>query len=120
MVIAALLGHNGYDVQTARNGQEALDRLEVESFDAVLMDIQMPVMSGDEAIRKLRASGAAYAEMPVFALTADATRATRELCESIRVTGYFTKPLNLPEVLEALSRALPARHMSQPGRSASA
>ena len=68
------------------------------------MDIQMPVMAGDEAIRRIRASDADHADIPIFALTADATRATRELCTRIGATGYFTKPLNLPDVLDALRR----------------
>ncbi|WP_323762141.1 PAS domain S-box protein [Maricaulis sp.] len=104
MVVTALLQHNHYDVITAVNGREALDLLGTHVFDAVLMDIQMPVMSGDEAIRRIRASDAAYSRIPIFALTADATRSTRELCTRIGATGYFTKPLNLPDVLEALRR----------------
>ncbi|WP_421923578.1 PAS domain S-box protein [Maricaulis maris] len=115
MVIAALLQHNRYDVMTAVNGQEALDMLDANTFDAVLMDIQMPVMAGDEAIRRIRASDASYAGIPIFALTADATRATRELCARIGATGYFTKPLNLPDVLEALRRELAAASPSRSG-----
>jgi len=109
MVISALLQNNQYEVVTAVNGQEALDMLDAGRFDAVLMDIQMPVMSGDEAIRRIRTSDTGYARIPIFALTADATRATRELCSRIGATGYFTKPLNLPDVLEALRRETAAR-----------
>ncbi len=104
MVITALLQHNQYEIMTAGNGREALDLLEANKFDAVLMDIQMPVMAGDEAIRRIRASGGSHADVPIFALTADATRATRELCARIGATGYFTKPLHLPDVLDALRR----------------
>ncbi|WP_291844857.1 PAS domain S-box protein [Maricaulis sp.] len=106
MVIAALLQHNEYHVETAKNGREALDLLADMPIDAVLMDIQMPVMSGDEAIRRIRASSSDYAGVPIFALTADATKATRDMCTAIGATGYFTKPLNLTEVLGALDRAL--------------
>ncbi|WP_417488072.1 ATP-binding protein [Maricaulis sp.] len=107
LVIAALLKHNKFEVETASNGAEALQALETEHFDAVMMDIQMPVMAGDEAIRRIRASGEPWADIPLFALTADATRATRELCQTIGATGYFTKPLDLAEVLEALNREMP-------------
>ncbi|OLF80858.1 hypothetical protein AWH62_14155 [Maricaulis sp. W15] len=104
MVLTALLQSNQYEIMTAGNGREALDLLDANRFDAVLMDIQMPVMAGDEAIRRIRASGTSHADIPIFALTADATRATRELCARIGATGYFTKPLNLPDVLDALRR----------------
>ena len=117
MVITALLQHNDYEVITAVNGRDALDLLATHSFDAVLMDIQMPVMSGDEAIRQIRASDTGYAGIPIFALTADATRATRELCVRIGATGYFTKPLNLPDVLEALRRETAPPPESASGRS---
>lgn len=106
MVVAALLKHSGFDVTTAANGREALTSMGEKTFDAVLMDIQMPVMSGDEAIRRIRASGEAWASLPIFALTADATRATKELCSEIGATGYFTKPLDLPSVLAALNESM--------------
>jgi PAS domain S-box-containing protein len=113
MVVAALLKHSGFAVETAVNGQQALDQLEHGKFEAVLMDIQMPVMAGDEAIKRIRGSDTTYANIPIFALTADATRATRTLCQEIGATGYFTKPLNLPDVLVALHSALDAGSASE-------
>ncbi|MBR9826848.1 MAG: GAF domain-containing protein [Alphaproteobacteria bacterium] len=106
MVAASLLRGAGHDVQTAGNGQEALDLLEIEHFDAILMDIQMPVMSGDEAIRQIRKSNKPYAQIPVFAVTADATRGAEERYLASGATGYLAKPLDLKAVMRALDLAL--------------
>lgn len=106
MVAAALLRGAGHSVELAGNGQEAIDALELSNFDAVLMDIQMPVMSGDEAIRRIRGSGKPYADIPIFAVTADATRGAEEKYTAAGANGYLVKPLDLPSVLAALSQAL--------------
>jgi signal transduction histidine kinase/ActR/RegA family two-component response regulator len=107
-VVAALLRHSGYEVDTACNGQEAIEALGLNAFDLVLMDIQMPVMSGDEAIRRIRRMDGEISEIPIFALTADATQRTKDLCRSIGATGYLSKPLNLPAMLTAIQSALQA------------
>ena len=102
IVATALLKGAGYEVETASNGQEAIDVLANGRFDAVLMDIQMPVLSGDEAIRQIRESGAEYANIPIFAVTADATRGAREKYLASGANGYLAKPLDLAEVLAVL------------------
>ncbi|MBO6797568.1 PAS domain-containing protein [Maricaulis sp.] len=102
IVATALLKGAGYEVETASNGQEAIDILANGRFDAVLMDIQMPVLSGDEAIRQIRESGAEYANIPIFAVTADATRGAREKYLASGANGYLAKPLDLAEVLAVL------------------
>ncbi len=105
IVATALLKGAGYEVVTAGNGQEAIDALETNEFDAVLMDIQMPVMSGDEAIRRIRASSTTYSRIPIYAVTADATRGAKEKYLEAGASGYLAKPLNLAEVLEVLQPA---------------
>jgi PAS domain S-box-containing protein len=102
VVAAALVGKAGHDVETAANGHEALKALETGHFDAVLMDIQMPVMSGEEAIARIRNSGKPYAHMPVFAVTADATTGARERYLHTGATGYLAKPLDLASIDAAL------------------
>ncbi len=112
IVATALLKGAGYQVVTASNGQEAIDALATEDFDAVLMDIQMPVLSGDEAIRQIRASDADYADIPIFAVTADATRGAREKYLAAGANGYLAKPLNLAEVLAVLQPSAGERKAS--------
>src|SRR6185503_17928923 len=70
-IVEALLSPLGAAISFAGNGAEALDLLQTQAFDVVLMDIQMPVMDGVEATRRLRASGGPNAAVPVIALTAN-------------------------------------------------
>ncbi|WP_300527762.1 ATP-binding protein [Maricaulis sp.] len=102
MVAASLLRNAGHEVELAGNGREAIEALEHQEFDAVLMDIQMPVMSGDEAIRKIRGSGKPYASVPIFAVTADATKGADKRYLAAGATGYLSKPLDLKAVSAAL------------------
>jgi len=109
MVAAALVSKAGYEVEMASNGQEALDTLEAAHFDAVFMDIQMPVMSGEDAIAIIRDSRKPYADLPIYAVTADATAGARERYLEMGATGYLAKPLDLATVQSALHTALDAR-----------
>tara|TARA_R110000868_G_scaffold76499_2_gene219895 strand:- start:38968 stop:42339 length:3372 start_codon:yes stop_codon:yes gene_type:complete len=106
LVAAALVEHAGYEVALASNGQQAIDAVEAGNVDAVLMDIQMPVMSGDEAMQRIRASGKSYSNVPIFAVTADATKGARERFVSMGATGYLSKPLDIKAVIAALGDAL--------------
>ena len=109
MVAAALVSKAGYEVEMASNGQEALDTLEAAHFDAVFMDIQMPVMSGEDAIAVIRDSRKPYADLPIYAVTADATAGARERYLEMGATGYLAKPLDLAAVQSALDSALDQR-----------
>lgn len=105
IVAAALVRNVGHAVELAGNGEEAIEALEHDSFDLVLMDIQMPVMSGDEAIRRIRASGKSYANIPIFALTADASKGAEETYLALGANGYMSKPLDLDRVTRAIESA---------------
>lgn len=106
LVASALVEHAGHLVRLAENGAEALEALDSDRFDAILMDIQMPVMSGDEAIQKIRGSGKAYSGIPIYAVTADATKGAREHYLDIGATGYLSKPLDGKAVEAALDAVL--------------
>ncbi|MFN8608790.1 MAG: response regulator [Vulcanimicrobiota bacterium] len=88
----------GLRVSLAVTGQQALDALEREAFDLVLMDLQMPEMDGLEATR--RARGLGY-RLPIVAMTANARREDRELCLAAGMNDYLAKPIN-PEALSQL------------------
>lgn len=90
----------GLRVTLAATGQEALDWLKDETFDLVLMDLQMPEMDGLEATRRARGLGHV---LPIVAMTANARREDRELCLAAGMDDYLCKPIN-PEALGALLR----------------
>ncbi|MDX2286141.1 MAG: ATP-binding protein [Bacteroidia bacterium] len=100
----------GHEVRIAANGQEAAACAEAEAFDAILMDIQMPVMDGFDATRAIRAAEARRAGPPAYiiALTANATREDWERCLAAGMDDYLTKPLVREDLVEALLR-IPTR-----------
>jgi CheY-like chemotaxis protein len=87
------------------NGREALTALERERFDVVLMDIQMPEMNGDVAIQTIRASGKAYARVPIVVVTADAMKGMEEHCLALGADAYVAKPIDV-ELLSAVITAV--------------
>ena len=106
LVASALVENAGHAVKLAGNGREAIKALDSDRFDAILMDIQMPGMSGDEAIQTIRASGKSYSGIPIYAVTADATKGAREHYLEIGATGYLSKPLNIADISEAIDEVL--------------
>ena len=97
-----MLERLGCEVTTAENGQEALDRLAESAFDAVLMDCQMPLMDGFEAVRRWRASEPPGARTPVIALTANAFDEDRQRSLEAGMDGHLTKPVRMDELRSAL------------------
>ncbi len=91
-LVLELLVAQGMTVQTAYNGQEALDLLAKEHFDGVLMDCQMPVMDGYEATRRIR-SQEKFRELPIIAMTANAMKGDREKVLAIGMNDHIAKPL---------------------------
>ena len=100
MIAEELLQAKGVDVRIVGTGQEALDALEKESFDVVLMDIQMPVMDGLTAALRIR-SRPEYAELPIIAMTAHAMTGDREISLDSGMNDHITKPID-PELLYAV------------------
>jgi two-component system sensor histidine kinase/response regulator len=100
-----LLGQAGLGVSEATNGLEALDLLGKESFDAVLMDVQMPMMDGLEAVRAIRAQEA-WKRVPVVAMTAHAMLGDRERFLDAGMSDYIAKPIEEEELHRVLARWL--------------
>jgi PAS domain S-box-containing protein len=105
LVATELLSLLGVEVTLAENGQKALDLIRSRAFDAVLMDLQMPVMDGYEATRQLRADPA-FNELPVLAMTAHAMVQERERCQALGMNDYITKPINPDELAATLAKWL--------------
>ena len=93
-VAALTLRKLGYEVDFVGNGKAAIEALDEQVYDLVLMDCQMPEMDGFEATRAIRASGAAWKRIPIIALTANALPGEREKCLGVGMNGYVTKPFN--------------------------
>jgi two-component system sensor histidine kinase/response regulator len=101
-----LLEKHGHTVVIAENGSEALECLERQKVDAVLMDIQMPLMDGLAATQAIRAKEAVTGgHLQVIALTAHAMKGDREKCLEAGADDYLTKPIRTPDLLAALDRA---------------
>ena len=91
---------------SASSGLEALAQLDAESFDAVLMDVQMPDMDGSEATRAIRADGR-WGDLPIIAITAHAMAGDRERCLAAGMNAYLTKPVDVRELVAVLTRWVP-------------
>jgi PAS domain S-box-containing protein len=114
LVARELLQHAGVAVTIAGNGREALEHLLERRFDCVLMDVQMPVMDGFEATRRIRALPA-LADTFVIAMTANAGSEDRERCRAAGMDDFITKPIRLPLLYGALARALARRRPLREG-----
>ena len=107
-VIGDLLRLAGATVTLADNGREAVERVEREAADLVLMDMQMPLMDGLDATRAIRAE-ARHASLPIIALTANALSEDRDRCLAAGMNDFLTKPIDPEQLFAALGRWLPHR-----------
>ncbi len=101
LLLGTYLRKTGAEILMADNGAEAVQMAQKENPDVVLMDIQMPVMDGQEATRRLRREHFAN---PIIALTAHAMKEERDKCLASGCTDYLTKPLSKDRLIEVLSR----------------
>jgi len=95
----------GYEIVVAYDGLEALERAEARDPDIILMDIQMPVMDGLEAIRRFRANPR-FMKTPIIALTALAMPGDRELCLEAGANEYVSKPVSLKTLVKTIQTLL--------------
>jgi signal transduction histidine kinase/CheY-like chemotaxis protein len=104
-VACELLEGAGLVVETAGDGEQALRLLDARTYAAVLMDVQMPVMDGLEATRRIRAD-ARFAALPVIAMTAHAMEQDRQKSLEAGMTDHVSKPIDPKALFAALVRAL--------------
>ncbi|MCS6826983.1 MAG: ATP-binding protein [Caldilinea sp.] len=106
-VAVRFLQKYNFEVTVVNNGMEALEALADNEFDLVLMDIQMPVMDGLEAVRHLRRREATTGRrIPVIAMTAHAMQGDRERCLAAGMDGYVSKPFKVHELLAEMAAVL--------------
>ncbi|MGB8476164.1 MAG: response regulator [Candidatus Acidiferrum sp.] len=109
-----LLEKRSYVVSVAGNGYAAVAALEKESFDLVLMDIQMPGMDGFEATEKIREREKLTGDhVPIVAMTAHALKGDRERCISAGMDDYVSKPIRTSELFSAIERLLVGKRSPQ-------
>jgi sigma-B regulation protein RsbU (phosphoserine phosphatase) len=95
--LAQMLEILGYEVACADNGRQGVEKAESWLPDIILMDMRMPVMSGDQAVRLLR-SKPTTAKIPIFVLSAYTDAKTRELCKQAGADKFFTKPPDIRKI----------------------
>ncbi len=103
MLTKLYLARKGMKVAFANNGAEGVQKALADHFDVILMDMQMPVMDGYTATRKLREQGF---HKPIIALTAHAMKEDREKCLAAGCDDYLTKPLDSGVLYSAISKSL--------------
>ena len=109
MVLAQILKQDGHDVVMVENGDLAVDALLQESFDVVLMDVNMPVMNGLDAVRLYHFATLGQEAVPVIALTADATPLTADKCRAVGMVACLNKPIEPAALLTAIDKYARAR-----------
>ena len=116
-LVLELLKQRGHTAVVAENGQRALAAARDGSFDAVLMDVQMPRMSGIEVTRAIReAEKATGAHVPIIAMTAHAMKGDRERCLEAGMDAYVSKPIQAGELFRAVEGlAVPPGRLKEDG-----
>jgi PAS domain S-box-containing protein len=109
-VAVGILHKLGLSVDVTCNGVETLKALEAKSYDLILMDVQMPVMDGIEATKRIRASkpGTFNSGIPIIALTAHARQSDHLVCIAAGMNDYLSKPVSVAALTETILRWLPA------------
>lgn len=107
-IASILLEKEGFAVTVAENGSKALEILQSNMYDAILMDVEMPGLNGYETTRRIREMGtnSQAGAIPIIAMTAHAMSGDREKCLSAGMNDYISKPINIPVLSEILDRYL--------------
>ena len=100
-----LLSQMGYRADVVANGQLALESVEQQAYDVVLMDVQMPEMDGLEASRRITSKWSAQERPRIIAMTANAMQGDREECLAAGMDDYLTKPIRVDALVQALLAA---------------
>jgi CheY-like chemotaxis protein len=106
LVASKILKKAGFEVKIANNGLDALDMVQKDNFDLVLMDIQMPEMDGLTATKEIRKMDR-FKDLPIVAMTAHAMSGDKDLSLAVGMNDHVTKPIDVPELFRTLVRWLP-------------
>jgi PAS domain S-box-containing protein len=114
--ILRLLEKNGFQAVLVENGQQAVETFNPDTFDIILMDVQMPEMDGFEATRKIRQIEEQNGgHIPIIAMTAYATEGDRERCLASGMDDYVSKPISAVKLFKAIEALMPAEKSAEAG-----
>lgn len=100
-----VLQFQNYEIISVKNGKQVLEKLEEEDFDAILLDINMPVMDGMECAKKVRAlPDAKKSKIPIVAITGNAKNYTMEDFKAAGIDEYLPKPLNFDTLVSTVNK----------------
>jgi CheY-like chemotaxis protein len=106
-LVSLMLERMGYRADVAANGIESLQAVHRQTYDALLMDIQMPEMDGFEATRRIRQDIPITDQPRIIAMTANAMRGDREACLIAGMDDYISKPIHIEDLVDTLNRCQP-------------
>ena len=113
LLVATMLKRMGHSVVAVENGAEAVEAVTASRFDVGILDLQMPIMGGLEAVAGIRAVGAA-GDFPLIALTADAIPDPQGDASVTGFSRWLTKPIDWPEVSEAIEQVIRQTEKASP------
>lgn len=108
VVVEKMLDSLGYQVDSAGNGSEAIEAVKSKHYDLIFMDIQMPVMDGLRATRKIRKLDLKNASIPIIAITANTQESDREACIKAGMNDFIAKPFVKKQLVGLLERYFPS------------
>jgi len=114
LLARTLLNEIGCDVRCVENGALAVEAAAIEAFDLILMDMQMPVMDGLEATRRIRAMGGDLGATPIVAMTANAMQSDQDACYAAGMDDFVSKPIKPEAFLRTVERNLRASGDMEP------
>ena len=107
-----MLAKMGYRARAVSDGKQVIEHLAVGDYDLILMDIQMPVMDGYEATRAIRDTQAAYRQIPIIALTANALKGDDEKCFKAGMDDYLPKPIDVSLLQKKIKHWIGRTHLA--------
>ncbi|WP_017732977.1 response regulator [Nafulsella turpanensis] len=98
-----ILQFQNYEITAVKNGKQVIEKLEKETFDVIVMDINMPVMDGMQCAEQIRQRTDEKAKTPIIAISGNAKNYTREDFDRVGINEYLQKPLNFDELVDKVN-----------------
>ncbi|GAB4109139.1 MAG: hypothetical protein OHK0057_03090 [Thermoflexibacter sp.] len=113
MVVTKKMQNIGFEVETAKNGQEVLQKLENKHYDLLCLDMNMPILNGSETIKAIRnKTGSPFQTIPIFLMTAYSYTDIAEKIKDVQITDFLTKPFEMSDLLRKLQKHLSPKQSS--------
>ncbi len=111
IVARKILSKANFTVNLANNRQEAMEMVQNQAFELVLMDIQMPVMDGFQAVKAIRELGGKFAELPIIAMTAHTLASDKQKSLDGGMNDHVTKPISPEQLFQAIAHYYKTRSL---------